>query len=743
MITITFSKIWFLMFLLGLFGFPIFFTVFRNLADRGYSISKYATLIIISYIGWILGHIGIEFTKTTLWLITFIYFVIGSLFFIFNKKEIIAYLKKYFVTILIIELVFIISFGFFIKMASYNGSIVIEPGTEAMMDYMMIQSVLQSKTFPQWDLWLAGEKVNYYYFGWVNVAALKLLTDIDLPVMFNAFIGMVYALIFMAAFGLGFNFSRKYKFALLTAFLMIIIGNLNGFVQVMGPKKFFDMNWFEAARVIEGTINEFPFFSFIYGDLHSYVLAFPVAMICLFISLNLFFEKKKIAFLSEKKIDNVTSFLVYTITFGSLIPTNTWDYPSYFMIFFFSFAVRNFIIKESTLMEKIKKTFIPSVTLFISGIVFYLPYFLAFKQKREIKLVSYSRSDFTDFFQIFGTYITFTLILFCISYWYLNHGKSKKQNLMLLLFMISAVIIVFNQITYLYLIAYILLGLFIAIKFFSSKVEINQEQINSEDQKENHELHQNNYLRKSIIYISLLASVAAFYGLFCELFYVNDHYSGKLERMNTIFKVYLEMWFIWSFAACFAIYIVTHYFLKNSKFLYKSIWFSLIAIFILMGIVYPISSTYVKTGRFRSESTLEGLKRAARVHSSDYKAIVWMQENVEGVPVVLESWGNAYDWASRFATFGGFRTILGWANHEAGWRNDWDTVNKRLNDINLAYKTMDIQKTNEIFDKYNVEFVVVGSLEKKNYSAQSLSKFKNFMKTIYDRDNVKIFKRKK
>jgi len=745
MITITFIKIWFLLFLIGAFGFPIIFTVFRNLPDRGYSICKYSSLVLISYVGWLLGHLGVEFVRSTLWIIALSYFAIGTLFFFLKRKEMLEFFKEKFVVLLMIELIFILSFGYFIKIASYNASIVVEPGTEAMMDYMMIQSILRSKVFPQWDLWFAGEKVNYYYFGWVNVASLKLLSGIKLPVVFNAAIALVYALIFTSAFGLGYNFSKKYRYAFLTSFLMVIIGNLNGFVQVIGPRKFFEMDWFQPARVIEGTINEFPYFSFIYGDLHSYVLAFPVALISLFISLNLLFEKKQLTLFSEKKLDNILTIIVYTITFGSLIPTNTWDYPAYFMMFFVSLAIRNFAVSDLSISSKIEKTFIPAALIFIAGIMAYMPYFAAFKQKREIKMVSYSRSDFSDFFQIFGTYMTITLLFMLITTFVTHSKQRKKHDLMFMSFILASFVTIFHQITFLYLAAYILFGFAIILKSLCSDGQ-NGELLQTSPANENGKPDQKidrAAFKKSILYITALSILAASYGLACEFFYVNDHYDGKLERMNTIFKVYLEMWFIWSFAASFAVFLVASHIIKKAKFTHKAGWFAIVFIFMAMGMVYPISSTFIKTGRFGFESTLEGLKRAERIHPADFKAIKWMQENVEGLPVILEACGNAYEWASRFATFAGFPTILGWANHEAGWRNDWDSVNKRWNDINIAYQTTDIAKTIEIMDKYNVEYVIVGSLERKSFPARSLQKFKHFMDIVYDRDGVRIYKRKK
>jgi YYY domain-containing protein len=742
LITITFIKIWFLLFLLGFFGFPIVFTVFRNLPDRGYGVAKYTSLLIISYIGWILGHLGIEFIRPHLWIITLFYFAIGSIFFCLKRNEITEYLKKNLQKILIIELVFILSYGYFIKIVSYDASIVVEPGTEAMMDYMMTQSILQSKVFPQWDLWLAGEKTNYYYYGWVAVAALKLLTDIKLPIMFNAYIALVYAIIFTACFGLGLNFTKKYRYALLTPILMIIIGNLDGFFQVIGVKKFFEMDWFQSARVIEGTINEFPYFSFVYGDLHSYVLAFPIALICLYISLNIFkSENKGFLLFSDNWFDEIVSLIVITIAFGALIPTNTWDYPAYFMTFFISIAIVNFYDSKLDLKKKITKTMISSSVIFALGLIAYSPYFEAFKQKRVIKMVSYARSNFSDFFTIYGTYISITLVLMILAYLSTKMNQWKKQDLAFILFIFASIIIIFHQITYLYLALYIFSGISL-IYILATKPE--ETDLNSKEKKKGvkDENDEKSIFRKPAIYIIAFAILAAFYGLLCEFFYVDDHYDGQLERMNTVFKVYLEMWFIWTAAAAYAVFIVSDYLTRKGKKKLKYSWFGFVGIFIAMGMVYPISSTYTKTGRFNFESTLEGLKRAELMYPADCEAIEWMRNNVKGMPVILESCGNAYSWDSRFATFGGFQTILGWANHEAGWRNSWDEVNKRWTDINLLFQTNNIDEALRLLNKYKVEYVIVGTLERRNYPHSGLAKFEDFMDIVYKRDEVTIYKMK-
>ena len=62
----------------------------------------------------------------------------------------------------------------------------------------------------------------------------------------------------------------------------IVLGNLAGareWLDAADPPG--DYDWFAPSRVIDGTINEFPWFSFLLGDLHAHVLALPFTVVAL------------------------------------------------------------------------------------------------------------------------------------------------------------------------------------------------------------------------------------------------------------------------------------------------------------------------------------------------------------------------------------------------------------------------------------------------------------------------------
>ena len=67
----------------------------------------------------------------------------------------------------------------------------------------------------------------------------------------------------------------------------IVLGNLAGvraWLDAADPPG--DYDWFAPSRVVPGTINEFPWFSFLLGDLHAHVLALPFTLLALAFALQ-------------------------------------------------------------------------------------------------------------------------------------------------------------------------------------------------------------------------------------------------------------------------------------------------------------------------------------------------------------------------------------------------------------------------------------------------------------------------
>src|SRR5581483_5428372 len=141
------------------------------------------------------------------------------------------------------------------------------------------------------------------------------------------------------------------------------------------------------------------------------------------------------------------------------------------------------------------------------------------------------------------------------------------------------------------------------------------------------------------------------------------------------------------------------------------------------------------------------------MYPADYDAIQWMQAHIKAgdkPPVILESYGDEYTEYARVSAATGLPTIMGWPGHEHQWRGDSADPEKdaRINDVNTLYNSPDVNVKKQLLDKYDVQYVYVGSLErvgtprKGPYDPAGLSKFREFMDVAYENFGVTIFKKR-
>ena len=133
---------------------------------------------------------------------------------------------------------------------------------------------------------------------------------------------------------------------------------------------------------------------------------------------------------------------------------------------------------------------------------------------------------------------------------------------------------------------------------------------------------------------------------------------------------------------------------------------------------------------------------------NDWKAIEWINDNISGQPVILEA-GNmashsggesaAYQWASRIATFTGLPIPIGWANHEAGWRNDQVEPYQRKRDTDLLYQTTNLNAAIHLLNKYDIRYVYIGQIEQNRYPEEGLEKFSRLGELVYQDGPVSIW----
>jgi uncharacterized membrane protein len=162
-----------------------------------------------------------------------------------------------------------------------------------------------------------------------------------------------------------------------------------------------------------------------------------------------------------------------------------------------------------------------------------------------------------------------------------------------------------------------------------------------------------------------------------------------------------------------------------------------------MAMVYPILGNYSRAGGFAHAPNLDGSAYLAEGQADDYAAIAWLNENVEGAPIILETpatKGASYVYEGRVSALTGLPTLLGWSGHQNQWRGSYDIQGLREPDIEIIYNTLDPQQALTLMDEYDIVYVYVGPLERSEYEPRGLDKFEQIMDVVYQNSGVTIYR---
>jgi len=228
---------------------------------------------------------------------------------------------------------------------------------------------------------------------------------------------------------------------------------------------------------------------------------------------------------------------------------------------------------------------------------------------------------------------------------------------------------------------------------------------------------------------------------------------GDVGRSNTVFRYYLEAWFILGIAlsVTLAELIVE---LPSWPRQARWSWLPLLVVLFLCAASYPLTATNEKiTDRWpdipNPPHTLDGAAfmlgdsldtsgQTPAIYNDDNRkvnlsqdapAIQFMQEHVSGSPVIVEGHTTEYRWGSRFSVYTGLPSVVGWSWHVRQHNSllDGALIDKRIDDGNNFYNTQDIQAASQFLTRYQVKYIVLGSLERVYYDANGLNKFKDMV----------------
>jgi len=788
--------------ILGALIFPLVYRLFPAFADRGYSLSRAAGMLIWGYAFWMLTSLGIAQNNIgglTLGLAILIALSLWASQKGEGLRSVFEWLKVNLKLVFTIEILFILSFALIALLRAANPEAL---GTEKPMELAFINAILRSPTFPPRDPWLSGYAISYYHFGFIMTAMLAKLTATAGSVAFNLMTALVFALSAIGAYGILYNLLgktevRKRHYAFLAPLFLLLVSNFEGFLAIIHQTKLFwpsdsakfnfwvwlDMKelsqnpatltpiperfwwWWRASRVIQDydllgnfreTIDEFPFFSFLLGDLHPHVLSMPFTLLAVAIALNIFLGGWR----GETKVFNFRFHLKplglfgVALVLGGLAFLNTWDILIAAALIASAYLLSR-AHEDGWSWSRLEDFLYFGILTGLAAILLYLPFYLGFASQAGgilPNLINPTRG--AHLWVMFGT------LLLPIFFWMIYLWRSEKYpanwkfgfalalGLPLFLWLFS------------WLIAWVIFrvnpGLAMPFldsqnlsslgELFSAATPRRLEYIVGaltlffimggslslllNDNKTEEATQAEKRAPSSVSFILLLTLLGSLLVLAPEYFYLRDQFG---TRMNTIFKFYYQAWLLWSLAAAYGAASLLQKLRGGWDWAHRIG----LALLLIAGLVYPVFGIISKTsGLSPADWTLDGAAHILRSNPDEAVAIDWLQNAPDGV--ILEAVGGSYTGYARFSTNSGLPTVLGWPGHESQWRGGYAEMGSRQKDIELIYTTSDWNTTKALLDQYQVRYVVIGLLEKSTYHVDE-TKFQHFLKPIFSLGEITIY----
>ncbi|MFQ3566485.1 MAG: DUF2298 domain-containing protein [Aggregatilineales bacterium] len=489
---------------------------------------------------------------------------------------------------------------------------------------------------------------------------------------------------------------------------------------------------------VEGqAITEMPIFTFIYADLHAHMISMPLQFLVFAFVLN------EVLLAGRERRDQTGRVLALAfgaIVVGMLRATNTWEWITYMIL---SVAGLSFAWwlrwkpSASNPWGRFNRAALVDYGLYVG--VFIAISFAAVLPYTTWFTTTYNRvlpweggkTPLWAYFDIHGLFLflVISLLIWDTARWFRSTRVSALRGRWnLLLIVVSGIAaalslsIVLAAVEYQVTLIALPLLVWVAILFLRSG--------------------------QSRAMQFLLALTGLALGLTLGVEYVV--LDGDIGRQNTVFKFYLQAWLMFSVVSGVAFACLLRS-AESWRPALRTAWFVPLVLLVATASLFPIMATRGKA-EFRMEHnmplTLDGMDfmlYATRYEgdprllaqnpdlapfplSEDHAMIRWLQDNVDGTPVIMEglSEDTQYRWNSRISIYTGMPAVIGWNFHQRQQRTIEPMgrlVEIRNANVNAFYETHVIGTAWDILRFYDVDYVIVGRLERAHYNARGLEKF--------------------
>jgi YYY domain-containing protein len=654
-----------------------------------------------------------------------------------------------------VAVVFAVAFGFLVAIRAVDPA-VHALGGEKYLDFGMLNAILRAETLPPEDLWFAGEPVQYYYGGHLVAAILTTLTGTAPRFAYNLALAGFYAMLVTAAYDLASSIAaeRGNDPLLAGAFGGFFVGfasNLDTAGRVLlgllptglreslvgpdlttytlGGERF---HYWGASRIISDTvdgrttptINEFPLFGWLNGDLHAHMMGTPFLLLAAAIGFALYQTPA-----SERR--RRLSLLAVVPLLGLFqVVTDTWSFPSVFGVTYLALAFApadpTALLPESVrervrgvtaaaadafdaegddsgrhALDELERLLVPlgvvaglgAVTMVLS-----VPFLTGTGGERSIDLLpAAARSSLGSLLVVHGGFVAvFGLHLFA------RVSDERRWPLGLAVVALGAVATTLPLDILAISVPLLVVG-WAVLRF-----------------------------DRPAGYETVLIVAGAGLVTIVELVFVNEQ-AGPL-RMNTVFKTYMQVWVLWGTAAGAALVGLLERARAADPPSIEGVSIPSREVAATVFVVALVLSTsvygvFALSAHFEGspEPTLDATSFGPRYDDAEVAATDWLNEEATEETVIVSapatgfypakgSGGHEpgmYNWKSSIAaSLTGVPTVVGWA-HEVGYRGS-DDYYARVAAVDALY-TGSSADAAAVIREHDVEYVWVGTAEQVRY----------------------------
>jgi len=765
-----------------LVGMPLAAVLFPRLADRGAALALPVALAVLWLVVYLVGHFSLT---AGIWVGLAVLAAAAGVA-VYRGVEIDR--RRFGET----ALVFTLAFLFLVAVRAVDPA-VHPAGGEKFLDFGLLNSVLRADRLPPEDMWFAGQPVQYYYGGHLLAGVLTRITGTAPRYAYNLALSGFYAMLVTAAYGLAGSVAAsrgvdRVRAGAFGAFFVGFASNLWTLSRLLvwplpdgvkvtlakaagvdlegqgveglsalareGPAGF---SYWSASRVIDGTINEFPLFAWLNGDLHAHMMSTPFVLLAAGLLFSYFRTPA-----DERRRRLALVFGTVPPLAGMLAVVNTWSVPTVGGLTFLTLALAPTdpaSLLPDDLADRVPATGLAhelvrhglalagAAVVVVLGIVWSLPFWLGTASGRSIAFLP-DRSAMGGLLLVHGAFLlVFALYLARHSLPVLDRDHADEVAVLLALGVVLAwaglsapVVALLGPVI---IVGWILLRVRPGAAGRESTADVDPGREVASDggtavtdrtrSTSNESVGSGDgvvdRVREGVGFETLLVLAGAGIVFLVEFAYVQEQ-AGP-GRFNTVFKTYADVWILWAVGAGAAL---AHLVEVDTPELgmtgdyWRAGLKALAVVLVVSTSLYgalALTNHFSESGGFYNDAenpSLDALRFAEERHPTEAQAIAWFDDEVDGQPNIVSKPGtDMYDWDSNpVASLTGVPTLVGW-HHEVGYRGR-AVFDARVDDANAIY-TGSPELRAHYLREYDIEYVYVGGAEQRAYDTRDLQVF--------------------